>query len=216
MTSADNLAASRDRMLESHLRGRGIQSQPVLDAMAKVPRERFLPSGLKLEAYSDQALPIDCGQTISQPYIVALMTESLELSGGEHVLEIGTGSGYQTAVLATLVRDVVSVERHPALSQQAGQVLSELGFGNVRLRVGDGSRGWPDEAPYDRVVVTAGAGQCPPALLDQLRDGGILVGPFGPDSNQMLQAIYKFCEGTRVKDLSPCRFVPLISDDRQA
>lgn len=206
-------AAARQRMIDKHLRARGITSQHVLAAMAHVPRERFLPDRYAADAYSDQALSIDCGQTISQPYIVALMTEALGLSGGEHVLEVGTGSGYQTAVLAELAGDVVSIERHAELSAHASNLLEQLGYTNVKLIVGDGAHGCPQQAPFDRIIVTAAATHCPPALLDQLREGGVLVGPFGPADSQMLQKILKLRDASHIVTLTPCRFVPLISDD---
>jgi protein-L-isoaspartate(D-aspartate) O-methyltransferase len=205
-----DLAAARRRMIEQHLKARGINSTQVLDAMNRVPRELFVPAEFAAEAYSDQALAIDCGQTISQPYIVALMSEALELSGTEHVLEIGTGSGYQTAILAELAGDVVTVERHERLQLQAQQILRDRGYNNIRFIVADGSQGWPAESPYDRIIVTAAATQCPPVLLEQLRDGGILVGPFGPSDGQILQAIRKIGERTFPVALTPCRFVPLV------
>ena len=158
---------------------RSIRSTRVLAAMDRVPRERFVPEGVRHLAYADRALPIGCNQTISQPYIVALMTEALQLTGGEHVLEIGTGSGYQTAILAELAASVVSIERHEELSQRAGQVLAELGARNVQLIVGDGTLGWPGRAPYDRILVAAAANEIPPALEEQLAEGGILVIPLG-------------------------------------
>jgi len=194
-----------------HLRRRGIRDERVLAAMADVPRELFLPPRLRHDAYDDRALPIDFQQTISQPYIVALMTEALGLTGEETVLEIGTGSGYQTAVLCELAREVISIERHDALSAHAGTVLANLGYANVTLLVGDGSRGRPELAPFDRVIVTAAAVTCPPALLDQLRDGGTLVMPIGPEHNQILEAIHKVGDQQRIESLTPCRFVPLIA-----
>ncbi len=155
-------------------------------------------------------MAINCSQTISQPFIVALMTEALELTGSETVLEIGTGSGYQAAVLAELAREVVSVERHPALSERAGWVLDELGYTNVTLVMGDGSLGLPGNAPFDRIVVTAAAEHAPPALLDQLSDGGILVIPLGERDYQSLEAIQRVGDRTRSRSLSACRFVPLL------
>jgi len=205
-----NLEAARQDMLRSQLRRRGIVDRRVLAAMGKVPRERFIPDDLLEEAYADRALPIDCCQTISQPYIVGLMTEALELAGEEKVLEIGTGSGYQTAILAELVREVVSIERHDALSHQAGIVLSELGYGNVTLIVGDGTRGCPQRSPFDRIMVTAAAPEYPPALFDQLAEGGILVIPLGGRDYQALQAIHKVAGRPKSRTLSACRFVPLI------
>jgi protein-L-isoaspartate(D-aspartate) O-methyltransferase len=209
MSDADLQSAKID-MLRRQLSGRGITDERVLAAMGKVPRERFLPPEMRYEAYADRALGIDCGQTISQPYIVALMTETLELSGKEKVLEIGTGSGYQTAILAELAAEVVSVERHALLSQQAGKILQEMGYRNVRLFVGDGSLGWPDLASYDRIMVTAMAAQCPPALFEQLCEGGLIIIPIGSYDHQMLQTIKKVSGAAITTDITGCRFVPLI------
>jgi protein-L-isoaspartate(D-aspartate) O-methyltransferase len=179
--------------------------------MARVPRERFVPPELRDEAYADRALPIACDQTISQPYIVALMTQALELTGNERVLEIGAGSGYQAAVLAELAAEVISVERHAPLAEQAGELLAELGYGNVTVVVGDGTLGWPGRAPYDRIIVTAFAAACPPALWQQLVEGGILVMPLGGPEHQSLDALRKRGGQPVREGLSPCRFVPLIA-----
>jgi protein-L-isoaspartate(D-aspartate) O-methyltransferase len=202
--------AAKQHMLRKQLRRRGIVNSRVLGAMARVPRERFVDLSSRDQAYSDQALTIGCGQTISQPYIVGLMSQSLELVGVEKVLEVGTGSGYQTAILAELCSEVVSIERYPALSSQAGRVLAELGYANVTLVVGDGSLGWPDRAPYDRIVVTAAALACPAALWQQLREGGIIVIPIGGAQSQTLRAIRKDGGLPSPTDLSFCRFVPLV------
>ena len=200
---------TRGRMI-ARLREQGIADERVLAAMARVPRQRFVTPETYAEAYADRALPIDCGQTISQPYIVALMTQALELSGTERVLEIGTGSGYQTAVLAELAREVVSIERHAELSAQAAVRLADCSCGNVTLLVGDGTLGCPDRGPFDRILVAAAAQECPAALVEQLADGGILVIPLGGRQQQVLRAIYKTRPATRSVDLSPCRFVPLV------
>jgi len=197
-------------MLRKQLRGRGIRDRRVLGAMAKVPRERFVPEDGRSDAYSDRALAIGWGQTISQPYIVALMTEALELSGTEKVLEIGTGSGYQTAILAELAGQVISVERCPELSAGAATVLAGLGYAGLALKLGDGSLGWPGEAPFDRIIVTAAAAECPSSLFGQLQEGGILVIPVGPQDYQTLQAIRKVDGSPQPRTLSPCRFVPLL------
>ena len=197
-------------MLRQHLTGRGILDPRVIDAMAWIPRERFVDGSLHDQAYSDRALSIGCEQTISQPYIVGLMTEALTLHGGEKVLEIGTGSGYQTAILAELARDVVSIERHAALSEKAGRLLVELGYDRVKLVVGDGTLGWAAEAPYDRILVAAAAAVVPPALLEQLAPGGILVIPIGGRDQQVLQAIRKIAGKAEREPLTSCRFVPLI------
>lgn len=209
MTDSD-LALEKQQMLRKQLRGRGIRDRRVLEAMGRVPRERFVDPKLRGAAYSDRALAIDCGQTISQPYIVALMTEALELAPDHRVLEIGTGSGYQTAILAELGGAVYSVERHAALSEAAGTLLSELGYRNIALRIGDGSLGWPEQSPFDRIIVTAAAAECPKALFEQLREGGILVIPVGQPECQVLQAIRKTQGKPRRTNLAACRFVPLL------
>ncbi len=198
------------RMVHRQLRQRGIHDARVLAAMGRVPRERFVRPDSSDQSYADCALAIDCGQTISQPYMVALMTEALKLSGGEKVLEIGTGSGYQTAVLAELARQVVSIERYGELSERAGEVLRQLGYANVTLIVGDGTLGWPEQSPYDRILVTAAAERPPEPLLAQLADGGILVIPIGGRDVQTLQAIRRLAGSVEVVHLSACRFVPLV------
>jgi protein-L-isoaspartate(D-aspartate) O-methyltransferase len=205
-----DLEAAIQQMLRRQLQRRGIHDRSVLAAMAKVPRERFISPELRSDAYADRALAIDCGQTISQPYIVGLMTQALQLSGAQKVLEIGTGSGYQTAILAELAREVVSIERYPELSEQAGKVLSALGYGNVTLLTGDGTLGCPDRGPFDRIIVTAAAAECPRTLLEQLADGGILVIPLGGRDYQTLQAIHKQRGRLQPETLSACRFVPLV------
>ena len=206
-----DFAAHRAAMVKHQLRSHGIRDERVLAAMGKVPREAFVPVDLAGEAYFDCALPIDCEQTISQPAIVAMMTEALQLTGAERVLEIGTGSGYQAAVLAELAAAVYSIERHAELSRQAGERLKILGYDNVFLKVCDGTLGWPEEAPFDRIIVTAAAGECPPALWEQLAEGGVLVGPFGPEFEQELYEMHKVGGQPVSKILTGCRFVPLIS-----
>jgi protein-L-isoaspartate(D-aspartate) O-methyltransferase len=201
---------SRQTMISDQLARRGISEPRVLSAMSRVPRERFVELGQEDQAYEDRALSIECDQTISQPYIVGLMTQALELKGDEKVLEIGTGSGYQTAILAELAARVVSIERHAELSNKAADVLAELGYENVRLLVGDGSGGWPDEAPYDRIIVTAAASQVPDALFAQLREGGVMVIPIGDRENQTLVAVRKVEGQRQTTALSGCRFVPLV------
>jgi len=197
-------------MLRRQLRRRGIRDPQVLRAMAKVPRERFVPEAVRDEAYADRALGIDCGQTISQPFIVALMTEALRLSGPEKVLEIGTGSGYQTAILAELAAEVISIERHASLSRNAAALLEQLGYRNVTLLVGDGSLGDASRAPFDRIMVAAAAPRYPPALFEQLREGGVLVMPLGGMDSQTLEVIRKVGGKAEAAQLSGCRFVPLI------
>jgi protein-L-isoaspartate(D-aspartate) O-methyltransferase len=202
----------KQRMLAEHLRGRGIHDERVLTAMASVPRERFVAAGDEAEAYADAALSIACGQTISQPYIVGMMSEALELIGNERVLEIGTGSGYQTAILAELAGEVYSIERHAELSRAAGERLSALGYQNVHLKIGDGNLGWPAAAPFDRIMITAAGRECPPALWEQLAEGGLLIGPFGSEEAQTMTIIRKR-HGLAVAMRSiPCRFVPLVSE----
>jgi protein-L-isoaspartate(D-aspartate) O-methyltransferase len=205
--------SARGRMVERDLRRRGIVSEKVLDAMGRVPRELFVLPAFLDEAYDDAALPIACEQTISQPYMVALMTEALELSGAEKVLEIGAGSGYQTAVLAELAREVVSIERHKELYEKARETLARLGYTNITLVLGDGSRGYPELAPFDRILITAAAERCPPALFDQLAEGGLLVGPFGKPDCQTLEVHRKQQGQPKVESLTACRFVPLIVDE---
>jgi len=206
-----DFSAARASMVTHQLRARGVRDERVLDAMGRVPREAFVPENLAHEAYQDCALPIVCGQTISQPVIVAMMTEALQLAGDEKVLEIGTGSGYQAAILAELAAAVYSVERHAELARQAEVLLQQLGYRNVFVRAGDGSLGWPEEAPFDRIIVTAAAQECPPALWEQLREGGILVGPFGPPSEQALYETHKIGGRPQSRILTGCRFVPLVS-----
>lgn len=200
-----------EQMIDEQLRGRGITDAGVLDAMRRVPRERFLPEEARHRAYGDFATPIACGQTISQPYMVALMSEALELGGDERVLEIGTGSGYQTAVLAELAKEVISIERHAELSQQAAGLLDSLGYQNVTLIVGDGSQGHAAQAPYDRVLVAAAAASVPRALAEQLVEGGLLVIPIGDAEGQILQKIHKRGGRLLVQELTACRFVPLVT-----
>jgi protein-L-isoaspartate(D-aspartate) O-methyltransferase len=209
MTSPDPFEPARQAMLV-HLMRHGIKDPRVLAAMDRVPRERFLPERLEHLAYADRAVPIGSDQTISQPYIVALMTEALQLSGSEHVLEIGTGSGYQTAILAELAHHVTSVERHVELSERAEAVLSELGYTNIVLAVGDGTLGWPERAPYDRIVVTAAADRVPPALSEQLAERGILVIPLGSSESQTLEALHKVDGRLVGQSIAGCRFVPLV------
>ncbi|MFH1264967.1 MAG: protein-L-isoaspartate(D-aspartate) O-methyltransferase [Planctomycetota bacterium] len=208
--TAPRFEDARQQMLHKQLERRGIHDRRVLAALGRVPRERFVSQARLHEAYADRALPIGCGQTISQPYIVGLMTQALECSGQHTVLEIGTGSGYQTAILAELALEVISVERHAGLSEQAGGVLRALGCRNVTLGVGDGTLGWPDRSPYDRITVTAAAVRCPAALFEQLKEGGILVIPIGGHDYQTLQAIRKVAGEPQSVTLSPCRFVPLV------
>jgi len=194
-----------------NLRRHGITDAAVLRAMDEVPRERFVLSDQAEIAYADQALPIACGQTISQPYVVAYMTERLAVKPDHRVLEIGTGSGYQAAVLSRLAREVVSIERYRTLADAANTRLAALGFGNVEVVAGDGLKGVPDKAPFDRVMVTAAAEEVPQALVDQLADGGVMVLPLGPhDGSQMIVKLTKSKQGMDREDLIGVRFVPLL------
>lgn len=200
-------------MVEEQLRGRGIQDARVLAAMHDIPRHLFVPGDRAAQAYSDQPLPIGENQTISQPYMVAAMTEALELSGGDRVLEIGTGSGYQAAVLARLAREVFSVEMHPSLAAAAAERLAQLGFSNVVITAGDGSTGLAEHAPYDAIIVTAAAPAVPPPLVEQLAEGGRLVIPIGRvggSETQELVRVRKHAVKTAQEILHYCRFVPLV------
>jgi protein-L-isoaspartate(D-aspartate) O-methyltransferase len=197
-------------MVETQIRARGVTDPRVLAAMAKVPRHLFIPKHLWDQAYSDYPLPIGEDQTISQPYIVALMTEALEISGPEKVLELGTGSGYQAAILAELAREVYTIERLPSLTRKAQQVLDFLGYTNVHMRVADGTLGWPEAAPFDAILVTAGAPQVPAPLVEQLAMGGRLVIPVGDRYTQTLTRVRRTPEGLQHEYLGGCRFVKLI------
>ena len=197
-------------MVEEQLVRRGISDPRVLDAMRKIPRHVFIEEALRDRAYGDHPLPIGEGQTISQPYMVAAMTQLLKLEGTEKVLEVGTGSGYQTAILATLARRVCSVERLPALATRARRVIEELGSTNVIVKTGDGSFGWPDEAPFDRVLVTAAAPQVPAPLFQQLAEGGRLVVPVGDPQSQTLFLVEKVDGRMRTSTDCGCVFVKLV------
>jgi protein-L-isoaspartate(D-aspartate) O-methyltransferase len=207
---ATDYAIARDRMVAEQLRARGIRDPRVLDAMARIPRHRFVQEALVGRAYGDIPLPIGDGQTISQPYMVALMSEALGLRGGERVLEVGTGSGYQTAVLAELAGKVYSVERVRPLAERARQLLGDLGYYNIRIRVGDGSLGWADEAPFDAILVAAGAPDVPAALTAQLGEGGRLVAPVGTPDAQTLRRAVRRRDGVVTEDLTGCVFVRLV------
>jgi len=203
-------ARERRLMTDSQIRARGVRDPRVLAAVAKVPRHLFVPEGgLRAYAYADEPLPIGHGQTISQPYIVAYMTEALALRGGEKVLEIGTGSGYQTAVLAELAGEVWTVEIVEPLARQARAVLDGLGYANIRYRHGDGSAGWPEEGPFDAIIVTAAAPVMPAALEDQLAMGGRMIVPVGTDL-QELYLVRRAARGIEKDKLLGVRFVPLV------
>jgi protein-L-isoaspartate(D-aspartate) O-methyltransferase len=200
-----------ERMVDRQLAGRGIASPRVLAVMRRVPRDLFLPPGATADAYADAPVSIGSGQTMSQPYMVALMLEALSLRGPEKVLEIGTGSGYQTALLALLAREVFTVERLAPLAERSAATLERLGLRNVRTLCGDGSMGWPEHAPYDAVVVSAAAPQVPASLAAQLEDNGVLVVPVGPDrSVQILHVVRRVGARLEVERGIPCRFVPLV------
>ncbi len=212
MKSINPYIGPRDRMVLEQLCARGVNDERVLEAMRHVAREAFVPEDLRQAAYSDQPLPIGEGQTISQPYIVAAMAEALGLSGDENVLEIGTGSGYDAAVLAHIARAVHTIERIPSLARRARETLRRLGYGSVEVIEGDGSVGWTPAAPYDAIVATAGAPRIPPSLRAQLRPGGRLVMPVAdPTCGQALVRMVRGGNGDdRVESIQPVRFVPLI------
>jgi protein-L-isoaspartate(D-aspartate) O-methyltransferase len=200
----------RRRMVEEQIRRRGVRDGRVLSVMKDVPRHLFVPEEMRHMAYEDEPLPIGEGQTISQPYIVAEMTTALGLSGTEKVLEIGTGSGYQAAVLARLCRDLVTIERIPSLSVKAQERLAALGIENVTFIVGDGSLGCPEQAPFDRILSTAASPSIPEPWVSQLSDGGILVLPLGDRNEQKLTRVIRNGNRTETTVLGGCRFVPLI------
>lgn len=205
-----DFAGQRARMVEHQLRERGIEDARVLAAMGEVPREEFVGERRREMAYADAALPIGSEQTISQPWIVAAILQALELKGGESVLEVGTGSGYSTALLARLAGHVVSVERHAGLARHAAERLHTLDVHNVELMVGDGSRGIPARAPFEAIAVHAAAPAPPPALLEQLADGGRMVVPVAAEGEEMLTVLRRHGAEFESIGLAPCRFVPLI------
>jgi protein-L-isoaspartate(D-aspartate) O-methyltransferase len=208
------MSADRLHMVQRQLRARGIRDERVLDAMERVPRELFVPAELRGHAYDDAALPIGGGQTISQPYMVARIAEELGLRGGERVLDVGTGSGYQAAVLAELADEVHSIERIPELAQRARETLEAAGYGDrVHVHVGDGTVGLPQHAPYQAIAVAAAAPEMPQSLYDQLAERGRLVVPVGPRFEQFLQVIVRSPEGPAVLRTVPCRFVPLLGEE---
>ena len=206
----DRLTALRQSMVNDQVHARGVRDQRVLAAMTKVPRHLFVDDEYQAQAYEDHPIPIGEGQTVSQPLIVAFMLEALSLAGPETVLEVGTGSGYQTALLAELAQQVYSVERLPELARSAAARLESLGYGNVSVSVVDGSLGLSEKAPFDAIVVSAAAPQIPQALLEQLREGGRLVVPVGPAHAQELQLVRKQQGRAVIANLEGCRFVPLI------
>ncbi|MGB9761534.1 MAG: protein-L-isoaspartate(D-aspartate) O-methyltransferase [Caldimicrobium thiodismutans] len=208
----DIYRVARERMVETQIKARGIKDERVLKAMLKVPRHLFVPSSLRDQAYGDFPLPIGEGQTISQPYIVALMTEALELKGKERVLEIGTGSGYQTAILAELATWVYTIEKYSTLQEKAKAILFELGYKNISFKIGDGTLGWLEAAPFDAIIVTAAAPQIPLPLIEQLAEGGRIVIPVGDEFSQVLVKGIKKGGTLHTKSLEPVRFVKLVGE----
>jgi protein-L-isoaspartate(D-aspartate) O-methyltransferase len=206
----DDASANREAMVRNQIQARGVRSPDVLAAMRSVPRHLFVPPEAQPFAYSDRPLPIGFRQTISQPYIVALMTELLETAKDQRVLEIGTGSGYQAAVLSLLVKDVYSIELEPELAQRSAALLKSLGYANVVVKQGDGYLGWPEKSPFDRVILTAAPPSIPQTLIDQLKPGGLLVGPEGGSGYQELVVVSKDKQGrVRRKTAIPVMFVPM-------
>jgi protein-L-isoaspartate(D-aspartate) O-methyltransferase len=214
-SEAPNFRTARERMVEEHLRQRGIRDELVLEAMRNVPRQEFVDERFWAEAYGDHPVPLANGQSISQPYMVALMLQALHLQADSEVLEIGTGTGYQAALLAEISRDVVSVERIDALAFSARDNLQRLGINNVKVIVADGTLGYPPHAPYDRIIVAAAAREIPSTLVDQLADGGILLIPIGPSDVQIVNRLTRVGAQIRTERLDSCRFVPLISEQAE-
>ncbi len=200
----------RDFMVQTQLIPRGIHDERVLRAMRKVPRHLFVDESSRYKAYEDMALPINEGQTISQPYMVAVMTELLELKGTEKVLEVGTGSGYQAAILAELSKKVYTIERFEKLAQEAEEKFRAVGYNNINVRTGDGTLGWTEEAPFDRIIITAGTPRVPDPLIQQLAQGGIIVGPVGERFSQQLVKVKKSAQGLSEEFHTVCVFVPLV------
>jgi protein-L-isoaspartate(D-aspartate) O-methyltransferase len=211
---ADRLARDRERMVRIQIEGRGVEDPRVLEAMRKVPRHLFVPPALAANAYDDSPLPIGHEQTISQPYIVALMSELLELEGDEKVLEIGTGSGYQAAILGELAAEVYTIEIVEPLAEEARARLAALGYDTVHVRAGDGYRGWPEQAPFDTIMLTAAPPEMPQPLVDQLAPGGILVAPIG-DLHQDLVVFEKTAGGLTRREVIPVRFVPMTGEAQE-
>lgn len=210
---ADPYALKRQQMVQNDIRGRDVRESKVLSAMGNVPRHLFVPHGYRDQAYEDHPLPIGEGQTISQPYVVALMTEALKLKGGDRVLEIGTGSGYQAAVLAEIVREVYTIEIRKNLAEKAESVLKELGYRNVKVKYGDGYFGWEEAAPFDAIIITAAANHIPPPLIKQLKEGGRLIVPLGSTVYfQTLILATKRKGQLDVEQLGPVAFVPMTGE----
>jgi protein-L-isoaspartate(D-aspartate) O-methyltransferase len=204
----------RQRMIAEDIKGRGVESEPVLKAMGEVPRELFVPLRYRGSAYADNPLPIGEGQTISQPYVVALMTEALKLRPSDKVLEIGTGSGYQAAVLAEIAGEVYTIEIRETLAQSAEERLEKLGYRNVHVKYADGYFGWPEHAPFDAIIITAAVNHIPPSLIKQLKDGGKLIVPLGQTTFYQTLTLATKLEGgeMRLVQMSPVRFVPMVGE----
>jgi protein-L-isoaspartate(D-aspartate) O-methyltransferase len=209
----DSYLAARHSMVEKQLRRRGIRDERVLNAMLEVPRHEFVPDLYRAQAYEDHPIPINEDQTVSQPFIVAVGLQALELNGTESVLEVGTGSGYQTALLALLARNVYTIERHESLARMAEATLQSLGVTNINVAVGDGSRGWREHSPYDAVLVSAAAPGIPQSLVEQLSARGRMVIPVGTQHKQELQLIRKRDAEYSAETLEACRFVPLLGTE---
>lgn len=210
----DERRKERETMVYEQIEMRGVKDSRVLEAMRKVPRHLFVPEEMREKAYADSALPIAHGQTISQPYIVAFMTEALRLEAGDKVLEIGTGSGYQAAVLAEIAAEVYSIEIVPELAKESAGLLSRLGYENVTVKHGDGYKGWPEHAPFDAIIVTAAPPEIPQALIDQLKEGGRLVVPVGT-FYQELTVVTASSKGLKRESLLPVRFVPMVREKKR-
>lgn len=211
--AAEDFAGKRQKMIERDIRDRGIRDPKVLNAMSRIGRERFVDRGLAGQAYEDHPLPIGEGQTISQPYVVALMTEALKLKTGDRVLEIGTGSGYQAAVLAEIVSEVYTIEIRKRLTEHAERLLSSLGYRNIKVKYGDGYFGWEEHGPYDAIIVTAAANHIPPSLIRQLKEGGRLVIPLGSTIyTQILTIVTKKKDDLDVMQLGAVVFVPMVGE----
>ncbi len=214
--SSRDYPRARGRMVLEEVVGKGITDARVIEAMKRVPRHRFVPTAMEHDAYSGLALPIGSGQTISAPQMVGLMTEALDLVGEENVLEIGTGSGYQAAVLAELTHRVITIERLPELARRAQSLFSELGLDGIVVKVGDGTQGYLEAAPYDRIIVTAAAPQVPQTLLSQLAEGGFLLAPVGERMEQVLMRYHKTATGIEEESFCRCVFVPLVGREGYA
>jgi len=213
--AATDYPSQRKAMIEKQIQARGVRDERVLAAMAKVPRQLFVPTDVRAQAYEDRPLPIGHDQTISQPYIVALMTEAARVQPGDKVLEIGTGSGYQAAVLSEITPKVFTIEILAPLADQARKRLHRLGYRTVQVKTGDGYLGWPKEAPFDAIIVTAAPEEIPPRLVEQLKDGGRMVVPVGGEPAQRLTLVERRGDKLRVTTLAPVRFVPMVHGETQ-